>query len=326
MKYRSIALTAAVSMVLLLAAGCSSGKNVSDKKENTGTDEKITVEIGEQNDYLFSYAVKTGIADEVLKGTNVEYHLTFYASGPNMNDAYSADAIDFATMGSQPALSGAASGRGYHIFARFYGQESNSPLIASKDSGIEKIEDLKGKNVGTYVGGTWQYYLSKYLEKAGLTEEDVNLFNTAAETATAIRSGEIDAAVIGLSTAYILEEEGSAHIVSNEPGTDSANAITVRDRFVEEHPEEAKLIAEIYRRTVEKIAENPDEWSELVAEKQEVDAETVKKANRLNTYAFELSDEDIRNLSELYDFMVEKELVVDNGAEFDGLFNRDLAK
>lgn len=335
-----------VIMLLVLAtsvlAGCGSQTETESKeksqpktdtesteKSQSKTDteeEKVVVNIGEQTDYLWTYAEEKGIVEEVLGGTNIEIVSTFYASGPNMNDAYSAEELDFATMGCQPAISGSASGRGYRFFARFYGQEHNSPLIAATGSGIESIEDLKGKRVGTFVGGTWQYYLNVYLESVGLTQEDVELFNTAAETATAIRSGEIDAAVIGLSTAYILEDEGSAYIVSNEPGTDTANVITARDKFVEEHPEEAKLIVEVYEKAVNAVAEDVESYAKFIANKQELDEEIIVKAYLQNEYKFELGDDDIASLSELYDYMIQNELVEDNGKDFEELINTDLTK
>ncbi len=311
-----IALLSALILVLSFAA-C--GSKSSDEAEN------LVIHIGEQTDSLFSYAVSLGIADEVLEGTNITYELTTYTSGPNMNDAYSSGDLDFATMGCQPALSGASGGRGYKIFARFYGQEHNSPLVATVDSGIGSIADLAGKRVGTYVGGTWQYYLSVYLAQAGLTEDDVDLYNTAAETATALRNGEIDAAVIGLTTAYVLEEEGTASIISNEPGTDSCNVITVRDGFSEEHPEATALIVEIYRRAIDAINEdNTVSYSQHVADKQGLDLDIVTRAEQANTFAFKLEDDDIASLSEMFDFMIENELVVEDGLPFEELFDLSL--
>ncbi len=325
MKKKILTLILAASLSIVYFAGCAGSDESSDSSQNSNN-EAVTVNIGEQNEYMFSYAQELGIVDEVVGDQNIEFNVTFFTSGPNMNDAYAAGDLDFATMGVQPALSGASSGKGYHIFARTASTENNSPLIAAVDSGIESIEDLKGKKVGTYVGGTWQYYLSLYLESVGLSEDDVELFNTASETATAIRSGEVDAAVIGLSTAYILEDEGSANIIADDgTGVDAPSAITARDEFVEENPEATKIVTEIYKKTLEAINEDIDSYSEYTAEKQGLDSEFIIKANRDIEYKYELDEEDISELELLFDFMIKNDLASDTGEDFHNLFNTDIA-
>jgi sulfonate transport system substrate-binding protein len=323
-KKKALAIFLSLSLGLASLTGCGKTDDSASAGSGDSSSDKLVINIGEQTEYLWSYMSELGYVDEFEDEYNVEFNLTFYSSGPNMNDAYSANAIDFATMGCQPALSGAASGRGYKIFARCYGQEHNSPLIAATDSGINSIEDLKGKKIGTYVGGTWQYYLNVYLASVGLTEDDVELFNTAAETATAIREGEVDAAVIGLSTAYILEDEGSAYIVSNEPGVDSPNVITVRDGFAEEYPEITKAVAELYQKGVDAIADDVESYARFVADKQELDEDIVVKAFVQNEYKAVLEDTDVDNLEKLYDYMVTNELVSDDGKGFDSLFDLTL--
>ena len=44
--------------------------------------------------------------------------------------------------------------------------------------------------MGTYVGTVTHYAVAKYLEKAGLTLDDVNLLNVGAEAVTSLRNGD----------------------------------------------------------------------------------------------------------------------------------------
>lgn len=52
-------------------------------------------------------------------------------------------------------------------------QDNGSALIATEKSGINKVEDLKGRNVGVFPGSTTTIFLQALLKKHGMTLEDV---------------------------------------------------------------------------------------------------------------------------------------------------------
>ena len=55
-----------------------------------------------------------------------------------------------------------------------WGQKSATTYIARKDSGITKLEDVKGHSVGLWFGGDEHEFLAM-LKKAGITQTDVNI-------------------------------------------------------------------------------------------------------------------------------------------------------
>lgn len=62
---------------------------------------------------------------------------------------------------------------------------------------IQKLSDLKGKNIATVKGAVWDWLINKALEKGGLTEADANLLNFgggAADYMSAAAKGDVDAA------------------------------------------------------------------------------------------------------------------------------------
>lgn len=69
-------------------------------------------------------------------------------------------------------------------------------LIASKDSGINSVADLKGKKVGVTFGSTGDLWLLQALKEAGLTRNDVERINTRPPSlVSVIDTGGVDAIV-----------------------------------------------------------------------------------------------------------------------------------
>lgn len=69
-------------------------------------------------------------------------------------------------------------------------------IIASANSGITKVADLKGKKVGVTFGSTGDAYLLAAIARAGLTTNDIDRVNTAPPNMTSVLdTGGVDAIV-----------------------------------------------------------------------------------------------------------------------------------
>ena len=74
----------------------------------------------------------------------------------------------------------------------------NSPLnslVVLKDSGINKIEDLKGKKVGYSVSGFETALLDSMLKSANLSAKDVELINVNFSLSPSLMSKQVDAVI-----------------------------------------------------------------------------------------------------------------------------------
>jgi NitT/TauT family transport system substrate-binding protein len=75
-------------------------------------------------------------------------------------------------------------------------QDNGSALIATDKSGINKVEDLKGRNVGVFPGSTTTIFLQALLKKHGMTLEDVKSVTWRAGTdLPMLLDGRIDSEV-----------------------------------------------------------------------------------------------------------------------------------
>ncbi|MDO6461837.1 ABC transporter substrate-binding protein [Granulosicoccaceae sp. 1_MG-2023] len=124
-------------------------------------------------------------------GVDVEFEWFDYVASM---DAFAAGQLDAVTMTNGDALvTGATGAQNVMILINDY-SAGNDKVVALP--GIESVQDLKGKKVGVEIGFVGHLLLLNALEKAGLSEADVELVNVPTnETPQVLASGEVDAIV-----------------------------------------------------------------------------------------------------------------------------------
>ncbi len=109
-------------------------------------------------------------------------------------DAFAAGKLDAVGVTNGDALVIGATGAKSVMFMVSDYSNGNDMVIAKP--GITSMKDLKGKKVGVEVGYVSHLMLLDALEKAGLTEADVELVNVPTnETPQVLASGDVDAIV-----------------------------------------------------------------------------------------------------------------------------------
>lgn len=291
-------------------------KTVSNTDDNSQK-EKVNVRLADMSVYgiaIFNYAEKIGLLDgyfDDLENYDVTVELSEWASGVDQNTSFAAKQIDFSSMGNIPAVSGASSGFGTKIIAVNYLYDDEYVLVAREGSGVKKVEDLKGKNVGTYVGTVTHYAVAKYLENAGLTVDDVNLLNVASETATSLRNGDIDAGVLGNVVAHQVEEEGAGYILS-EDRVPIYNYVVGRTEFTEKYPEITVRVLQLINDTWDYALEHQQEYIEFYSGVSGTDIATVEASWKDNfpiKSAKDFDEADYNAYIEFVDWMKDIEYV-----------------
>ena len=106
-------------------------------------------------------------------------------------------------------------------------------IVTLADSGIESVEDLKGKKVSVGAPGSGTMYAEQILEVHGMTMDDIQAQNLDfGESAGGLKDGNIDAAFITAGTPTGAVEEISA--------TNDINIIPIEqekvDALIEKYP------------------------------------------------------------------------------------------
>ncbi len=129
-----------------------------------------------------------------FKNDGVRIERTYYtATGPGLNEAFAAGLLDFGDYGDLPIVVGKAGGlKTKYILPTNKG--SNIYIIATPQSKIISVKDLKGKKIAVTKGTYLHLTLNRVLEANGLTEKDVRLVNLSTSDAqNAIAAGSVDA-------------------------------------------------------------------------------------------------------------------------------------
>lgn len=322
---RSISTLLSVAIVGLILSGCA--KSGSDSSDDSKV---ITIHVADSTvnqSVWFQYGIDKGIYDEYLSDYNVDIKVSDFESGPAINESYATGNMDFATIGCLPAVSGIANDYGYKIIAKTYETSTSTVLIAAADSDITSAADLKDKKVGTYIGGLYHYIAMQFIAKAGLTSDDVSIINTSTETATSLRAGEIDAAVLGSVAAQELIDEGTAKLISNDPGVVTPGLLVGSEEFAQKYPEITEKFIEAFVATVTYVDEHEEDYLQYVSDITGTSTESIEKTwDETDRTDFTFTDVDYKSFDELLVFMRENELLINDDITTEDLFDLTYAK
>lgn len=156
-----------------------------------------TVRIGYQKYGTLVLLKGKATLEERLKPLGVSVKWAEFPAGPQLLEALNAGAIDFGTAGEAPPIFAQAAS----TKLAYVGQEPPAPrgeaILVPKDSPIQSVADLKGKNIALNKGSNVHYLLVKTLEKAGLSYADIKTsFLPPADARAAFERGAVDAWVI----------------------------------------------------------------------------------------------------------------------------------
>lgn len=317
MKKRFITIALSLALAIgLIAGGCTAEEKTENLAAEETEKEKVELHLADMSVYgiaIFNYANEIGLLDGYFDDLDydVEVELSEWPSGVEQNSAFAAGEIDFSSMGNIPAVSGVAGGYGTKILAVNYLYDNEYVLVARADSGIKSTADLKGKNIGTYVGTVTHYAVAKYLESAGLTLDDINLLNVGSEAVTSLRNGDVDAVPLGRIVAQQLVNEGSAYILDDNQ-TPIYNYVVGREEFTKEYPEITVKVLELINDTWDYANSHQDEYIQFYANASGQELATVQESwadNFPQRYATDFSEEDKESFYEFVDWMKSVEYV-----------------
>ena len=242
MKLRNKIITSIISGALIITSmvGCSSVGN--SKKSDLS--ELVITHVKSPLNVPSIVQKNNNIIEEEFKNNGKEVTVKYaeITSGADQTQALASGDVNILyALGGTSAVLAAANGADIKVL-NVYGRSPEAYTIYSKDANIKTPEDLKGKTVAGPVGTTLHQLLVSYLEKAGMTIEDVNYVNMSIPDAkAALDAGSIDVALVAGANAYKSKEQGYNLITDGKGLTDGVNVVAVREDFYNEHKEEIEL-------------------------------------------------------------------------------------
>ncbi|MFE3838184.1 taurine ABC transporter substrate-binding protein [Pseudogemmobacter sonorensis] len=176
--------------------------------------------------------------DEAM-GFDIEWRK--FDSGPQVIAAMASGDVKLAELGSSPLAIAASQGVPLQLFmlAQVLGEAES--LVARDGSGIETLDDLKGKRVATPVGSTAHFSLMGALNHAGIAESELSIINMAPDQiAAAWEQGAIDAAFVWQPVQARLRETGKLIVGADQTaawGYPTFDGWVVDQAFAEANPD-----------------------------------------------------------------------------------------
>jgi sulfonate transport system substrate-binding protein len=211
-----------------------------------------------------------GYLEDEFKKDGVTFQWQFpRGTGPAINEAFANGQLDFSSYGGLPNIIG----RGAGLRTKVLSSYGSSPtyLVARNGSGIDTIADIKGKKISLSRGTILQLSLNSLLERQGLSEKDIQLFDLiTADQISAIQSGDVDA-VVGTSSVLALVERGFGKIVFSTKGkldpASNFGSFVVLEEFARKYPQTTQRVLQAFLRAAHFAAqeENRDELYDIWA-------------------------------------------------------------
>jgi len=159
------------------------------------------VEIGSENGIFVKYGIETESIG--------------FGGGGKMHQAMAAHQLDIA-LGSGPEMASIAKGSPEMTVAAMFGAPMNISIIVKKDSPITKIEQLKGKTIGSGPANSLTGWTAlETARREGWGRDGLHIADTGGRPGiiAALMTGNVDAGVDGTEDAYELQAQGKVRIL-----------------------------------------------------------------------------------------------------------------
>ncbi|WP_207641617.1 ABC transporter substrate-binding protein [Syntrophomonas palmitatica] len=280
-----------VLLCSLTMAGCSKNQEKSTPEPKKTVVQK-TITIGVMPDVEsipFIIAEKNGYFDK----EGVKVKLVPFKSAKDRDSALQSGELD-GVISDVLAVAFANDG-GFKIKITSK-NEGNLELMAGKNSGINSIYSLKGKNVGMSTNTIMEYTADKMLEAVKIEPAQVNkiAIPPLPTRYEMLQGGKIDAAILPEPLAGLAVKNGATVLSSTDQMGNKAGAIAFTVKSLQEKRAEIKAIYRAYNDAVDYLyKESPDKYIDFLIEKQGFPME-VRDSIKLPQYSHaELPEKEI---------------------------------
>lgn len=262
-------------VLITMISGCTTSAS-----DSVGKDPEV-VNIGTQqmpNDEII--AITKNYFEEEM-GTKINI-IEFQAG--DIRNALVSKNIDFALLGSASATLGIANGIDVEVIWIHEVLGEAERLVAKNGTGIDSIQDLKGKKLATPFATTAHYSLLKALELNGISEKDMTILDMQMpDIYAAWQRGDIDAAYGWEPILSDILKDGTTIITSKDladNGITTSNVEVVRRDFAQRYPEIVTKYIKALNKAVKLYNDNQDEAIKTIAKSLNITEEEALKQTK----------------------------------------------
>src|SRR5499425_2844364 len=201
-----------------------------------------------------------GYLERALAKDNIAVRWVQTVSSSNALQFLNAGSIDFGSTAGSAALVAKINGNPIKS-VYVYSKPEWTALVTTRDSTINKVEDLKGKKIAMVRGTDPHIFAVRALLAAGLGDKDVTpvLVQQHADGGTALLRGDVDAWA-GLDPMMAQHEvKDGARLFFRKPEANTWGILNVREEFAKDHPDVVRRVISAYEEARKYSLANYDE-------------------------------------------------------------------
>ena len=200
-----------------------------------------------------------GLLEEEFAADGITIRWVQSAGSNKALEFLNAGSIDFGSTAGSAALVARINGnpiKSIYVYSR----PEWTALVAGKDTGIQKIEDLRGKRVAVTRGTDPHIFLVRALQSVGLSEKDITpVLLQHADGKAALVRGDVQAwAGLDPMMAAAELEDGAALFYRNKDAN-TWGILNVREEFLKDHPDLVQRVLQRYEEARKHALANYDE-------------------------------------------------------------------
>lgn len=207
-----------------------------------------------------------GWLEEELKPKGIDVRWVQSLGSNKALEFLNAGSLDFGSTAGAAALLGKINGNPIET-VWVYSKPEWTALVTRPDTGIAKVEDLKGKRIAVTKGTDPFIFLLRALASHGLGSKDVELVLLQHDQGRlALERGDVDAWA-GLDPMMAdVELSRGFPLFYRDADANSYGVLNVREAFAAENPELVKRVLAVYERGRQWALANPEGLAKLLAE------------------------------------------------------------
>lgn len=282
------------------------------EKEIVLEDKNITIRFAYQPSHSqLIIAEELGFFKEEFEKDNITVEAKQFASGPPIIEAFAAGELDFGMVGDQPAIQGKSNSIDIKIIGSYGASEKGNALLATKESGIRDLKDLKGKKVGFTIGSVGHQLLLIYLKAAGLSKDDVEMVNLSpGDIYTSLQSKHVDAAVTWEPYISLAEASEDINVITDGTGYKyNVNVIIANNDFLKKHPKVATRVLKVLNRAVEWSDAHPEETLDFIEKRASISKEAMRGSFNKFEKDLGLNDKRIESIKQTANYLKENNII-----------------
>lgn len=263
----SVALAATGTLAL---TGCLAGENAASTEEGP-TATELNIDFATYNP--LSLVIKDqGWLEAELEDEGVTVNWVQSAGSNKANEALRAGAVDVGSTAGSAALLARSNGSPIKTID-IYSQPEWSAMVTVEGTGIETLEDLRGKSIAATKGTDPYFFLIQSLESAGIDPSEVTVQNLQhADGWAALNNGSVDAWA-GLDPIMASAEQEGAELFFRNIDFNTYGFLNANEEFLSESPELAQTVVNAYEKARQWAKENPEETAQILADVAGIDPE-----------------------------------------------------